>query len=94
MWELKNPKPLQIKAFLPGELVVGYLPATTAPRLKDNGFTGLAQIQVLFIYVGGMIYNLALQVTRPIFPAAMRKNSKNGKKKLQKKIFPVSAVSI
>lgn len=64
---------LQIRAFLPGELVWGYLPAhhTTAPRLKENGVTGLAQIQVLFIYVGGMIHNLDLQVMRPIFPAAV-----------------------
>lgn len=42
---------------------------TTASRLENNGFNVLAQIQVLFIYLGRMIHTLALQVTKPIFRA-------------------------
>lgn len=65
---VRNQQALQIRAFPTGELVVGYLPAHHTPRLKDNGFTGLAQIRVLFIYLEGMIHHLALHVMRSIFP--------------------------
>lgn len=56
---------LHIRAFPPAELGVGYLSAHHSSQID------LAQMQVLFIYLGGMSQRLALQVIRPIFLAAM-----------------------
>ena len=79
-WESETSKCCKSGPFSQENWFWGICQHTTAPKLKENGVTGLAQIQVLFIYVGGMIHNLDLQVMRPIFPASVWRNSKNGKK--------------